>query len=138
MAQGKTNNEPETNGYYPFQRCSKCGIKLHVSARSCWKCGAKGDENTYDAHNPTDSIYSLRVNDLDICLDCKPTQNNNTCKTCHAFGFGKGDCEMCNRFESIRFQCCQKAQWENQIDAIPFEQSNGKENHDNSRLREAV
>lgn len=95
---------------YLFKRCLQCGVKLHVSAYSCWKCGRKAENMVYSSNNPNDAVYNLTVNDVDRCLICRNTQSGNTCKYNYCFGSGRGKCGYCNRFESMRFMCCQEAQ----------------------------
>lgn len=108
---------------YFYQRCLPCDVKLHISAYECWKCGKRPEPHiAYGSENPNDAIYSLRLNSIKKCLDCYNTQRGNTCKYIICFGSVPGqktetvrrntDCEACNRFHSIRFECCQQLQKE--------------------------
>ena len=108
---------------YIFRRCPSCTVKLHVNAFLCWKCGKRYNYNAntgqwvneivYGSENPSDAIYSKFINDVDKCLICRNTQNGKTCHYAICYGTGKGNCDLCNKFDGFRFMCCQDAQKEN-------------------------
>jgi len=105
---------------YIYKLCPTCGVKLHVDAFFCWKCGNRhnwnantkkwADEMTYGSTNPDDAIYCLRLNNIDKCMTCFNTQKGKPCDYIMCFGIGKGNCDMCDRFHSTRFMCCQEFQ----------------------------
>jgi len=102
---------------YIFRLCPTCGVKLHICAFICFKCGKRYN---YDANsgkwvdlvcrstNSADVIYNRKMNDVEKCFNCWNTQKNNTCKYIFCYGSGRGNCDACQRFESTRFDCCQE------------------------------
>ena len=106
------NEEKSSDGkiVYIYKRCLPCGIKLHVGTRKCLKCGRKATDTTYGSDNPEDAIYNRSLNQVNKCFSCFNTLQGNPCLYVICFGTGKGDCEICKRFKSIRFECCQKVQ----------------------------
>jgi hypothetical protein len=95
---------------YIYKKCKPCGIKLHVLARSCWKCGKHTEDMAYGSDNSEDAIYNREVNDVKKCLNCRNTKDGKTCKYAICFGTGRGRCELCNMYENMRFMCCQELQ----------------------------
>jgi len=111
--------EPDPKRYL-YMRCATCGVKLHVEAVTCWKCGNRRNFNAktgkeveevaYGSLNPNDAIYNQALNDAEKCFVCRNTQNSKTCEYCYKFGYGIGRCDLCNAFQNIRFMCCQEIQ----------------------------
>jgi hypothetical protein len=67
----------------------------------------------YCSHSPEDARYSARLNSVEKCMACWKGENiENLCKPAICFGTGRGKCELCRRFEDVRFDCCQQAQRE--------------------------
>ena len=105
---------------YLYMYCPTCGVKLHIAARICFKCRKAYNFNArtgkfvkvviHGSQNPNDAIYSLMMNDVEKCFDCRNTQNGETCAytPCFASTMNKGDCEYCDKFQGTRFNCCQE------------------------------
>ena len=117
MAVKNEDNQQEHKRTYLFRLCPSCGTKLNIYAILCFKCEKRHDYNAktgkwqdviYSTQNENDAIYSRLMNNVDKCMVCPNTKNGNTCKYIYCYGSGKGDCDLCNRFESIRFMCCQE------------------------------
>lgn len=117
MAVKNEQQSQDIKRIYMFRRCPSCGNKLHTCAILCFKCGKRHNYNAntgkwedviYGSENENDAVYDMIFNNVDKCLICRNTQNGSPCKPIYCFGSGKGDCDACNRFESIRFMCCQE------------------------------
>jgi hypothetical protein len=114
------NDSAQDKRRYMFRKCPTCGVKLHVSAFTCWKCGNRYNFNAntgkwvddviYGSTNPNDAIYNRILNDVERCLTCQNTQRGKTCDHAYCFGSGRGRCDMCERYENTRFMCCQMEQ----------------------------
>jgi hypothetical protein len=105
--------------------CPTCGVKLHLDAYWCWKCGNQANWNAnkkngdgtlgayevkgaYASDDPEDGIYCRKMNDCEICMTCKNTQLNRTCAYFHCFGSGRGNCGVCERTPNSPFLCCRE------------------------------
>ena len=95
---------------YFFKRCHPCGIKLHMSDMTCWKCGRRLENMSYGSKDPSDALYCTQMNRVEICMNCWRTQNEMLCKPIICFGTGRGECDHCRQFETGRFDCCQDLQ----------------------------
>ena len=104
---------------YFFRRCPSCGVKMHIYAYYCWKCGGlynynaagKGVEDVvFQSENPDDADCCAVLNDVEMCFTCRNTQNGRPCRPARCFGFGNGSCGDCSSFEYARFECCQGVQ----------------------------
>ena len=95
---------------YIFKRCLPCGIKLHLDASICNKCGKRIEEKTYGSHDSDDAIFNQWLNDYQKCIPCRNTQNEDACKFIYCYGRGGGNCQYCNDFYNTRFMCCQEKQ----------------------------
>ena len=115
----ESNDKPQGEKKYFYRRCPTCGVKLHVAAYRCWKCGNQANYNEdtrqwqdmiYFSNNQNDAIYGRVFNDHERCVSCFNTQKGRHCKYAICFGTGKGSCGICDRFENVRFMCCQNVQ----------------------------
>ena len=116
----ETGDNAQDKKRYIYRKCPTCGVKLHIDEYTCWKCGNRYDFNgntgkwaedmIYGSTNPSDAIYSLRLNNVKKCMTCRNTQRGNPCDYSMCFGTGKGRCDNCNRYENTRFMCCQSFQ----------------------------
>jgi len=116
-AENKKNDQPARTWPYLFRRCPSCGVKMHILAFLCWKCGkrhnynantGKWEEMIYGSQNENDYIYGIFLNDVDKCVTCRNTQNGKTCAHIYCFGIGKGNCGACKKNHEIRHLCCQE------------------------------
>ena len=107
------NNESEAQTDYWFLKC-RCGIKNHIEARQCWKCGADfvgslnaGNSAMVKADDPNDAILSARLNSPDLCLKCQNTVRGNPCHKVRCFGTAhRENCGMCSNLQPVRYACC--------------------------------
>jgi len=107
---------------YFYEKCPSCGVKLHIGAYTCHKCGAdywhkcfKGEwqQVCYSSQNPEDAIYSKPMNKIEKCMKClNVMQRGILCKAKYCFATGRGRCESCKTFDPIIFDCCQEEQKE--------------------------
>ncbi|MCL2381319.1 MAG: hypothetical protein FWC64_06960 [Treponema sp.] len=111
----KNKQQGEGKKCYIYKRCPPCGVKLHVQAYACFRCGNRAQDMTYGSQNPNDAIYNLLLNKVEKCFSCFNTQNGNPCKPIICFGSGRGKCGICKDFSSIRFNCCQEIQADEKI-----------------------
>jgi len=138
MAKESKDKAPRERTYI-YRKCPTCGVKLHVCAYRCNKCGGLANRNsitgewddmTYGSTDPSNKIYNLNLCDVDRCMQCHNTTVGTQCEYAYCFGTGKGRCDMCNRYEYTRYLCCQAKQKENRAgiaaatkvvdDGIPF------------------
>ena len=105
------NEEKTSEGkiVYIFKKCLPCRIKFNINAYRCPKCAMRAHDMTYGSNNPDDAIYSMKINQDKCCL-CSNTLQGNPCLYAICFGTGRGDCELCKRFNSTRYECCQRIQ----------------------------
>ena len=117
MALEDKEKQQDKKRIYMFRICPSCGVKMHINAFLCWSCEKRHNYNVktskwediiHGSENENDAIYSLLLNNADKCFSCQNTKKGSPCKYAHCFGTGKGICDTCNRFESIRFMCCQE------------------------------
>jgi len=97
-------------GVQIYKRCLPCGVKVHVCASVCWKCGKRVEEMTYGSEGPGAAIYNKMLNNIEKCLFCPDARNGNICTYAVCFGSGRGDCAICRNTESGRFNCCRELQ----------------------------
>ena len=102
---------------YIIRYCPTCNAKLNLAAFICFNCGKRYN---FDANsgkwvdlvcrstNPADAIYNRKLNDVEKCFSCFYTQQGRSCKYIYCFGSGRGNCNACQHFESIRHDCCQE------------------------------
>ena len=95
---------------YIIKRCLPCGEKLHVNAYKCNKCRRRADSMTYGSRDPDDAIFNWLLNRVDGCVFCLNAKQGNPCVYIICYGSGKGDCGICKRFNSTRYECCQRIQ----------------------------
>ena len=146
----KKNESVVAEKRYLYMKCPTCRVKLHVEAFKCWKCGNRANYNAeakesvneliFGSKDSNYAIYNQKLNDLENCFSCRNTQAGKACEHCYNFGFGKGRCDLCNEFQSIRFMCCQKAQ---KLNPNPRRELNKMlawmlERKENSKVLEAV
>jgi len=98
-----------------YKRCLPCGVKAHVCARACWKCGNSVGDMTYGADDPNDAIFNAALNSVEKCFLCPNAWRGSPCKRVICFGSGRGDCKACGKYENARFNCCQKVQTKEEI-----------------------
>ena len=107
----ETTNTGQKSKTYFYHYCEYCKVKLHVEAISCWKCGVRPKSTIYYSTDPEDALYNTPMNCVEVCMKCYTVLNLGiVCAPIICFGTGRGKCDACNRFESIRFECCQKEQ----------------------------
>jgi len=100
----------EKKAVYMFKKCLPCRIKLNINVYRCPKCARRADDMIYGSSNPDDATYGMSINQDKCCL-CSNTLQGNPCLYVICFGTGRGACETCKRFNSTRFECCQRAQF---------------------------
>jgi len=104
------DKEPEEKDYF-YTRCSNCGIKLHYTAYTCWKCGKKPLNLIIHSKKPENAIYCANYCEPDRCIHCWKVRNSGKpCEPIHCFGTGRGKCDLCKQYSDMRFECCQKEQ----------------------------
>ena len=94
---------------YSFAQCS-CGIKLHINADTCWKCGGKPIHDHYYSNNPDDALYSKSLCSIKKCMNCYNINylGKEPCQRIPCFASGKGNCEACRISHPEIFICCQE------------------------------
>jgi hypothetical protein len=112
------DDKPQEDREFLYSRCPTCGVKIHISARYCWKCGGRYnvDENTgkpgstavHPSKSESDYLCCAPLNDVDRCFICRTAQTGHPCPPARCFGTGRGRCESCARHASVRYACCQE------------------------------
>ena len=107
--QEKKNNED--NRSYCYAMCKNCGIKLHIYASECWKCGKTPENRHYqENNNPKDAIYSKELNSVKKCVLCYKVSylGKDPCVRVCCFAKGIGNCGACRDINPDVFECCQE------------------------------
>jgi hypothetical protein len=100
---------------------------VNISAFFCPRCKNRVTWNAvrkewvpktiYESCNPEDWLYGKMLCNADRCMVCDATLAGRPCRYEMCYGTGRGDCASCERYEAVRYACCQMRQRENEAQA---------------------